>query len=125
MYALASSLKFVLTTITPSSFAAALLSLRLAFDEDFFAVVLVDVFFVAVLEFDFLEVVAFLVVFLASGLSSTLTATVSNKVDKVSGKGLSTNDYTTNEKNKLAGIAAGANKTTVDSALSSTSTNPV
>lgn len=30
------------------------------------------------------------------------------KVDKVTGKGLSTNDYTTNEKNKLAGIAAGA-----------------
>lgn len=31
-----------------------------------------------------------------------------NKVDKVSGKGLSTNDYTTTEKNKLSGIAAGA-----------------
>lgn len=31
-----------------------------------------------------------------------------DKVDKVSGKGLSTNDYTTDEKNKLAGIAAGA-----------------
>ena len=31
-----------------------------------------------------------------------------NKVDKVSGKGLSTNDYTTDEKNKLAGIAANA-----------------
>ena len=31
-----------------------------------------------------------------------------DKVDKVSGKGLSTNDYTTTEKNKLAGIAAGA-----------------
>ena len=30
------------------------------------------------------------------------------KVDKVSGKGLSTNDYTTDEKNKLAGIATGA-----------------
>ena len=30
------------------------------------------------------------------------------KVDKVSGKGLSTNDYTTTEKNKLSGIAAGA-----------------
>lgn len=48
-----------------------------------------------------------------------------NKVDKVSGKGLSTNDYTTVEKNKLAGIAEGANKTIVDSALSSTSTDPV
>ena len=31
-----------------------------------------------------------------------------NKVDKVNGKGLSTNDYTTDEKNKLAGIAASA-----------------
>lgn len=30
------------------------------------------------------------------------------KVDKVAGKGLSTNDYTTVEKNKLAGIATGA-----------------
>lgn len=47
------------------------------------------------------------------------------KVDKVSGKGLSTNDYTTTEKNKLAGIDEGANKTVVDSAISSTSTNPV
>lgn len=33
---------------------------------------------------------------------------IENKVDKVSGKGLSTNDYTTAEKNKLAGIASGA-----------------
>lgn len=32
-----------------------------------------------------------------------------NKVDKVSGKGLSTNDYTTAEKTKLAGIAENAN----------------
>ena len=31
-----------------------------------------------------------------------------NKVDKVDGKGLSTNDYTTTDKNKLAGIADGA-----------------
>lgn len=31
-----------------------------------------------------------------------------NKVDKVTGKGLSTNDYTTAEKNKLSGIASGA-----------------
>ena len=30
------------------------------------------------------------------------------KVDKVAGKGLSTNDYTTTEKNKLSGIDAGA-----------------
>ena len=33
-----------------------------------------------------------------------------NKVDKAAGKGLSTNDYTNTEKNKLAGIEAGANK---------------
>lgn len=32
----------------------------------------------------------------------------STKVDKVTGKGLSTNDYTTAEKNKLSGIASGA-----------------
>lgn len=32
-----------------------------------------------------------------------------NKVDKETGKGLSTNDYTTVEKDKLAGIAANAN----------------
>lgn len=47
------------------------------------------------------------------------------KVDKVSGKGLSTNDYTTAEKEKLAAIDDGANKTIVDTALSATSTNPV
>lgn len=47
------------------------------------------------------------------------------KVDKVDGKGLSTNDYTTAEKNKLAAIETGANKTVVDSALNETSTNPV
>lgn len=33
---------------------------------------------------------------------------VTNKVDKISGKGLSTNDYTTDEKNKLSKIAVGA-----------------
>lgn len=35
------------------------------------------------------------------------------KVDKVSGKGLSTNDYTTEEKTKLAAIEAGAQANTV------------
>ncbi len=39
-------------------------------------------------------------------------ALLNDKVDKVSGKGLSTNDYTTTEKNKLSGIEAGANKYT-------------
>lgn len=41
------------------------------------------------------------------------------------GKGLSTNDYTTIEKQKLAGIASGATKIVVDDAMSDTSTNPV
>ena len=39
------------------------------------------------------------------GEVSTLKTTVANKVDKISGKGLSTNDYTTTEKNKLAGLS--------------------
>ena len=56
---------------------------------------------------------------------SSLPFADDHKVDKVSGKGLSTNDYTTTEKNKLAGIATGANKTVVDSEMSATSTNPV
>lgn len=38
------------------------------------------------------------------------TVDLSGKVDKVAGKGLSTNDYATAEKTKLAGIAEGANK---------------
>lgn len=42
-------------------------------------------------------------------------------VKKETGKGLSSNDYTAEEKEKLAGLS----NTTVDSALSSTSTNPV
>lgn len=48
-----------------------------------------------------------------------------NKVQKVDGKGLSTNDYTTEEKNKLFGIEAGANKTVVDTTVNSNSTNPI
>ena len=40
--------------------------------------------------------------------ATTITNQLSNKVDKESGKGLSTNDYTTTDKDKLAGIAAGA-----------------
>ena len=39
---------------------------------------------------------------------SKVKGLLGGKVDKVTGKGLSTNDYTTAEKNKLAGIAAGA-----------------
>ena len=39
---------------------------------------------------------------------STLTQTVNSKVDKIEGKGLSTEDYTSNDKTKLAGIEEGA-----------------
>lgn len=47
-------------------------------------------------------------------------------VAKESGKTLSSNDYTNEEKTKLAGIAAGAQvNPTIDSALSSSSANPV
>lgn len=38
------------------------------------------------------------------------------KVDKVNGKGLSTNDFTNDDKNKLDGIAAGANNYTLPTA---------
>lgn len=38
-----------------------------------------------------------------------ISTDISNKVDKETGKGLSTNDYTTAEKNKLSGIEANAN----------------
>ena len=41
-----------------------------------------------------------------------LSASLDGKVDKESGKGLSTEDYTTIEKNKLAGIEASANNYT-------------
>jgi hypothetical protein len=89
-------------------------------------------------------------------ISTAQQTALDGKVDKVSGKGLSTNDFTntyksnvdantsarhthsnketldattapftTELKSKLDGISSGANKTTVDSALSSTSTNPV
>ena len=61
----------------------------------------------------------------AKANSSDVTSGLALKVDKETGKGLSTNDYTTAEKNKLAGIEAQANKTVVDTALSTTSTNPV
>lgn len=45
---------------------------------------------------------------------STATQTaLDNKVDKVTGKGLSTNDFTTTEKNKLSGIEAGAQVNTI------------
>jgi trimeric autotransporter adhesin len=52
---------------------------------------------------------------------STATQTaLDGKVDKVAGKGLSTEDYTTAEKNKLAGIEAGAQVNTVTSVAGKT-----
>lgn len=57
-------------------------------------------------------------------LWAQIISKLGNKVDKVDGKGLSTNDYTTDEKTKLSGIEEGANKIIVDSELSSDSTNP-
>ncbi|HCP78936.1 MAG TPA: hypothetical protein DIU11_14785, partial [Pusillimonas sp.] len=44
-------------------------------------------------------------------------SSVDAKVDKVTGKGLSTEDYTTTEKNKLAGVEAGATANLSDSYL--------
>lgn len=43
---------------------------------------------------------------------TAVKAPLAKKVDKVDGKGLSTNDYTTAEQSKLAGIEDGANKYT-------------
>lgn len=40
--------------------------------------------------------------------ASDVSSAIANKVDKVTGKGLSTNDYTTAEKTKLGAIAEGA-----------------
>lgn len=50
---------------------------------------------------------------------------LSEKVDAVAGKGLSTEDFTTAEKTKLANLSEDGNDIIVDSALSFTSTNPV
>lgn len=51
-------------------------------------------------------------------------ADLGNKIDKVDGKGLSTEDYTSAEKTKLRGIAEGATRVIVDSKLKD-STNAV
>lgn len=52
-------------------------------------------------------------------LNSNITQLQTQKVDKVEGKGLSTNDYTTPEKNKLAAIEAEANKYILPAATAS------
>lgn len=61
-----------------------------------------------------------------SSHTAQLSQLSQNKVDKVAGKELSTNDYTTEDKEKLAGVEAGAQvNAPVDSALSDTSENAV
>ena len=60
-----------------------------------------------------------------SSIENTIGEIDEAKVDKVDGKVLSTNDYTTDEKNKLAGIATGATNVIVDSELNGTSTNAI
>ena len=54
-----------------------------------------------------------------------VVARLNDFVLKEDGKGLSTEDYTTEEKTKLSGIESGANKTIIDEVLSSTSKNPI
>ena len=56
-----------------------------------------------------------------SGITATKVSTydgyataINNKVDKVEGKGLSTNDFTNDEKDKLAGIETGAEVNEID-----------
>lgn len=53
-------------------------------------------------------------------LSQKISTKLDTKVDKVDGKGLSTNDYTTTEKEKLAGIATNANNYTLPKATTGT-----
>jgi hypothetical protein len=53
-------------------------------------------------------------------ISSATQTALDDKVDKVTGKGLSQEDYTTTEKNKLAGIETGAQVNTVTSVATKT-----
>ena len=57
--------------------------------------------------------------------NSTIYLALNGKVDKVAGKGLSTNDYTTAEKGKLESVATSATRNIIDSSLTSTGTNAV
>ena len=50
-------------------------------------------------------------------MSTAQQTALDNKVDKISGKGLSTEDYTTTEKNKFSGIASGATVNSSDATL--------
>lgn len=55
--------------------------------------------------------------------SADIEALKSGKVDKILGKGLSSNDYTDTEKEKLQGIETGATRNTIDQTFSATSQN--
>lgn len=54
------------------------------------------------------------------GVTENVQSQIDNKVNKVTGKGLSTEDYTTIEKTKLSGIEEGAQKNTVTSVAGKT-----
>lgn len=54
------------------------------------------------------------------GVTENVQTQIDNKVDKVTGKGLSTEDYTSAEKTKLGGIEEGAQKNTVTSVAGKT-----
>lgn len=54
--------------------------------------------------------------------ATTIANQLGSKVDKVEGKGLSTNDYTNEEKAKLAGVEEGANKTLIVNNLTTSET---
>lgn len=54
------------------------------------------------------------------GVTENVQSQIDNKVNKVTGKGLSTEDYTTTEKTKLSGIEEGAQKNTVTSVAGKT-----
>ena len=58
-------------------------------------------------------------------LKTEIDTALGGKVDKVTGKTLTSNDFTNTLKTKLDNIEAEANKTIVDSSLSNSSANPV
>jgi len=59
---------------------------------------------------------------LSKPVSTAVQTALNNKVDKVAGKGLSTNDYTDLDKAKLLGIESGAQVNTVTSVAGKTGT---
>ena len=59
------------------------------------------------------------------GLEQVTHQDISGKVDKIQGKGLSTEDFTTEEKQKLNGIEDEATKTIIDTDFNENSSNPI